>query len=278
MGNWKTGRISSSNCQLEYKYQMVEDKPWMVFLHGFGQDFRAFESMYAALENEFSFLAPNLFFHGESIMEGEKPLNPEEWLGLVDQIFQNLGISSAQWLGFSMGGKFLLLTYQYRPEYFSGIVLLAPDGIAMNPWYRFAARTVFGRVLLRFCFRFMPFLHVLIRFFSNIGLLKASVAKFAASQLTHSEGRELVKDTWLRFRNIWPNEAIWMQEFKKRPIPFLIGLGKYDSIIPKRVFATRRMNWEGIKWAEFEAGHTSLIERFASKMRKEPAAEKKTET
>jgi pimeloyl-ACP methyl ester carboxylesterase len=275
MGNWKTGRISSPIGQLEYKYQVAENKPWMVFLHGFGQDFRAFDAMYAALENEFSLLAPHIFFHGESIMEGEKPLKPEEWIGLIDQIFRQLQIPSAQWMGFSMGGKFLLTTYQHRPELFSGIVLLAPDGIAMNPWYRFAARTLPGRVVLRFCIRFMPFLYLIIRFLSHIGLLKASVAKFAASQLTSPEGREMVKDTWLRFRNIWPDEVQWMAAYKRNPIPFLIGLGKYDSIIPKRVFATRRMRWDGIAWAEFEAGHTSLVDRFASKLRKDQQSDQK---
>lgn len=265
--NWKTGRIYLEPCQLEYKVQDHPGLPWMVFLHGFGQDYRAFDEVYKAMEGHFSFLSIHVFFHGESILEGNDPLRPSEWIAVLEALFAKLDIQNARWMAYSMGAKFALVTYQYKPEWFESLILLAPDGIVMSPWYQFAARTVPGRLVLKICLKWMPFFHLLVHFFTNIGLIRSGIGRFASHQLSHPEGRELVLNVWLRFRRIWPKEEVWIKHFRSRPIPFMIALGKYDSIIAKSNFVEKRQNWKGVTWAEFDAGHASLVDRFASKMR-----------
>jgi len=269
LGTWKTGFVSQGPCQLEYKYQNHPGKPWVVFLHGFGQDFHAFDPVYAVLEGQNSFLALQIFFHGESSMEGEAPLKPSDWMLVINQLFKKLEIENAHWMAYSMGSKFTLLTYQLQPDLFNGLTLLAPDGLVMNPWYKFATRTFFGRIILKTSLRFYFIFRYLVRFLGFIGLVKPGVIRFAQSQLSDKQGRELVQSVWLRFRLIWPESEIWSLHLENRPIPFLVCLGKFDRIIPARKFQSKRNLWKGVQWLNFDAGHASLISKFAESINKQ---------
>jgi len=264
---WKTGLISHGPCQLEYKYKTEKGLPWMVFLHGFGQTFESFKEIYGTLDGNYSCLAFHLFFHGESSMEGKKPLDPKDWIELVEKVFTQLGIEKAHWLGFSMGGKFTLLTLQHLPHLFSEITLLAPDGLVMNAWYRFATQRFLGRFLLLVLIKYLPLLRYLILVSNKFGLIKTSVARFTEHQLSTVAKRELVLNVWLRFRNIWPTETIWRQIIAERKIPLGIVMGKHDSIITMRKLEKKRRTIPEVQWVELTAGHSNLIERFAKMLR-----------
>lgn len=266
---WKTGLISEGPCQLEYKYRKVDGKPWMVFLHGFGQDYLAFDPVYQVLEGHFSMLAPHVFFHGESSIEGSAPLKKEDWNTLIRNLFEKLEISNAVWMAYSMGAKFTLHTYEAMPDLFTGITLLAPDGVVMNPWYGFATQSVFGRFCTRLSIQYIPLFRYLVIALSSTGLVRPSLGKFAASQLATAESRELVLNVWLRFRKIWPNERIWHSHLRSNPMPFLVVLGKYDTIISRKRFARQRADWKQVQWLDLEAGHASLVERFARQLQKQ---------
>jgi len=266
---WKTGLISQGPCQLEYKFTSHPGKPWMVFLHGFGQDFRAFEPMYTVLNEHFSFLSLNLFFHGESSLEGTGPLLPEDWKVLIEDLFEKLEIDKALWMAYSMGAKFTLTSYQLVPQLFSGITILAPDGVVMNPWYGFATQNAFGRFCLSASLRYIPLFRYLVILLGRIGVVRPSLGKFATGQLATRESRKLVLDVWLRFRKIWPTESIWRGHLKKDPIPVMIVLGKYDTIMSKKKFQKKREEWKEVQWLELDAGHASLVEKFASKLAKQ---------
>ncbi len=264
--NWKTGLISEGPCQLEYKYISHPGKPWMAFLHGFGQDYYAFHAVYPKMEAHCSFLALHLFFHGETSLEGTKPLDPEDWKRLIRSLFQRLEIDNAHWMAYSMGAKFTLLSYQEMPELFSGITLLAPDGVVMNPWYGFATKTMFGRFCTRVCLEYMPAFRFLVIVLGKLKLVRPSLGRFAASQLSTEEDRERVLDVWLRLRKMWPDEQKWRPYFNQHPIPFVLVLGKHDTIMSKSKFRTKRKEWTNIKWLDLEAGHASLVEKFAKEI------------
>jgi len=260
---WKTGLISHNLCQLEYKFKNHPGKPWVVFLHGFAQNYEAFNDVYSALESNFSFLSLHIFFHGESDIDSDKPLESEDWKILIEKLFQTLQIQKAHWMGFSMGGKFTLLSLEKMPELFSEVTLLAPDGIVMNPWYKMATQSLPGRFCLWVFLKYMPFIRFLVLIFSKAGIIKSSLGRFTESQLSTPEKRELVLNVWIRFRKIWPAEKKWRENAKTNNIPIGIILGKYDSIISVKKFKAKRKELSEVHWVELNAGHSNLIERFA---------------
>jgi len=262
-GIWRTGLVSHGLCQLEYKHKSHPESPWVVFLHGFGQDFKAFDAVYGALEGKCSFLSLHIFFHGESDIDSNIPLELGDWQALIEKIFSTLQIKKAHWIGFSMGSKFTLVSLQLMPHLFSEVTLLAPDGIVMNPWYRFATQNFIGRFCLRLILQYLPFLRFIVLAFSKIGLVKSSLGRFTDHQLSSPEKRELVLNVWIRFRKIWPTEKIWLQHIKDLKIPVGIVLGKYDSIITVSKFQNKREEMKEVYWVELNAGHSNLTEKFA---------------
>lgn len=261
---WKTGYFSFAHCQLEYTFQHHPGKPWMVFLHGFGQNFRAFDSIYEKEEGQYSFLAFHIFFHGDSQIEEDHLLSMGDWAFMVSEVFKKLEIEKAHWLGFSMGAKFTLSAFQFQPDLFERITLLAPDGLVMNPWYRFATQTFIGRFFLIILLQYLPAIRFLVLLLSKTGFLAKSLGRFVESQLNSPSKRKQVLNTWLKFRKIWPEASIWHPFMTEREIPVLVVLGQRDTVIPKSKFNRFRKNFPGIQWQEIPAGHGSLVEKWAA--------------
>jgi hypothetical protein len=112
----------------------------------------------------------------------------------------------------------------------------------------------------------MPAFRFLVVVLGKMKLVRPSLGKFASSQLSTKEGRERVLDVWLRLRKMWPDEQKWRPYFNQHPIPFVLVLGKHDTIMSKSKFQTKRKEWTNIKWLDLEAGHASLVEKFAKEI------------
>lgn len=267
-GGWQTGFIEYGPCRLEYKTLEKLNRPWMVFIHGYGQDFRSFSPVYEVLGNKYSFLSLHIFYHGESTIKGSSPLKPSDWKKVVELLFEKLEIEQAYWMGFSMGAKFLLKAYELVPSLFSGISILAPDGLVINPWYKFATGTFQGRFLLRFLIRAFPVFRIFVKVLVKLGLLRASMGRFTMSELAYDEGRNRVLRTWLGFRNLWPDIKILRSNTIENPIPILLVLGKYDGIIPYKRFSKIGKKLPMADWLILDTGHGGLPAKFADYLTK----------
>jgi pimeloyl-ACP methyl ester carboxylesterase len=246
----------------------------MVFFHGFGQNFKAFEAMYAEAGKTHSLLAPDLFFHGESerLSHSGKPVELGEWLAVLDEIWARFNPGRAHWVAYSMGAKLALAGFQERPAFAASVTLLAPDGIDLNPWYRTATQTVAGRLVLRFFLRVYPALGLLILVLKTLRLIKPGLLLFAETALRSPEARKQVRSVWLGFRLLWPDENRWFRNLREEPVPFTIFLGKKDSVMPPSRFAPYKKRWGHlIRWVELDSGHARLPERVAEVWKKERA-------
>lgn len=264
--SWQTGYVSHHRCRLHYKFYADGPKPWAVLLHGFGQDWSAFDALYPLLLSSRNVLAINLFFHGESELEGNKPLEKKEWLELVERLMAKHAIDQADLIAYSMGCKFALFTAQILPSKVRSLTLLAPDGVVMNPWYRLATRTWIGRISCQLLLFSRGPLLVLAEVLGLLGLVKPAVIKFAKHQLRNKSQRDLVVHVWLRFRHIWPNWQSLAHILQKEPIPTTIILGKYDAIIPVKKFTKVKNQWDFIRWLTLSAGHSNLVEQTATEI------------
>ena len=269
---WKSGFSRSGPLLLEYKMQQRAGKPWALFLHGFGQDYHCFDSLYPPLSADFSFLAMHLPFHGESLLEGNDVLTKQEWCSLFEQLFQELKIENVQAFGFSMGAKFLLSALEMKPEFFNSITLLAPDGISMNPWYRFATTTFAGRVVLRFGLSLFPLFKGLIILLTRLKIIRPALSRFAIAELHSPAGRERVLSVWLRFRKLWPEVQVWTRHCRSLEIPVRIVLGRYDGILPLHRYQKMKNENPWINWEVLNCGHAGLIDQYAAGLFPESAA------
>lgn len=270
-GEWRAETVRLGRCRLRCHVRHQPGKPWMVFFHGFGQDYKAFEPLYAEAGKTHSLLAPDLFFHGESGLDNpEEPLQPAEWLAILDELWNRFGPGRAHWVAYSMGAKLALAAYQERPGYAASVTLLAPDGIDLNPWYRAATQTGAGRLVLRFFLRVYPALGLLVLVLKAFRLIKPGLLLFAETSLRSPGARDQVRRVWLGFRLLWPREDCWLKNLKEQPVPFTIFLGKKDSVMPPSRFAPYRRRWPAnIRWVELSSGHARLTQRAAEVWKKE---------
>jgi len=270
VSGFRTLRVSDGRCQLEYCIKKNHPEfPWMVFFHGFGQDSRAFEELFSVYSGTHNLLSVHIFYHGESWMEGKKPLEIAEWNSCLTALLEKEEVPSADFWAYSMGGKFALVGALSMPERVRSLTLLAPDGMVMNPWYRFAAQTAPGRVLLRIAALWMPIVRPLFWLFSKLGLVKPALARFALLQMATSDQRKQVLRVWLMFRKIWPNgndlkKVVQLNHFKIRLV-----LGKHDSIIKPSSFKKFKSQIPEMEWLLLDCGHSSLIEKLAKILVKE---------
>jgi pimeloyl-ACP methyl ester carboxylesterase len=176
--------------------------PLLAF-HGIGQDHHVFEPLAQQLEGRYAIYAFDLFFHGaQPTKVAGDVLTKQRFQEIIQSFLHQNQIERFAVTGFSIGGRFALATAEAFPQQIDELILLAPDGITISPWYRMATRTGLGRRLFRFLLKHMPLLHQLGRFFLSLGLINRSALKFAENTLSTAEQRECVYNSWVYFRKL----------------------------------------------------------------------------
>lgn len=266
---FRTFRISEGRCQLEYCIKKNHPElPWMVFLHGFGQDSRAFEDLFGIYENSHNLLSLHIFYHGESWIEGKKPLEIEEWLSIWDRLLEKENVKNPSIWAYSMGAKFALTSAIFRSNQVGPLFLMAPDGMVMNPWYAFATQNQFGRKILAISYFWMPVFRPIFWMLSKVGLVRPALARFAWLQMATLKQRKQVVRVWLRFRKIWPNPKMVRQLVAEKKIKIHLILGKFDPIIRPALFKKLQTSMPEMEVLLLESGHSRLVEKMADILKK----------
>jgi len=222
-------RIVYRNSELHY-HREGDGRKSILLLHGFGQDHRAFDGWIEVLENDYTIFTFDLFFHGNSKWTNQQALTKEDWRKILRLFFEREKIQSFEIAGFSIGAKFALATVELFPERISKVILLAPDGIKNNFWYRFATSTSLMRIIFRSLILGRNSLKSLIKLsrpFQDKNLLR-----FVESQLSSDEKRKRVYNSWIYFRHLSFNLKNLSQLLNSRNIPVVLILGKLDKVIP----------------------------------------------
>ena len=111
------------------------------------------------------------------------------------------------------------------------IILLAPDGLRVNPWYWFATQTWIGNGIFAFSMKnpgwFLGFLKVA----NKLGLVNASVFKFVNYYIGNKEARRLLYQRWTTLRKLKPNLVRIKAFIRQYKTQTRLLYGKYDRII-----------------------------------------------
>jgi 2-succinyl-6-hydroxy-2,4-cyclohexadiene-1-carboxylate synthase len=111
-----------------YTFTGNNQKPFLIFLHGFMGNIYEFDSVIPLLYNDFYILKIDLPGHGKTqVLDDNKFYKIEETakalVQFLDNVFNTLNISRCFLIAYSMGGRLgLYLTLNY-PQYFSRVIL-----------------------------------------------------------------------------------------------------------------------------------------------------------
>ncbi|MGA0560513.1 alpha/beta hydrolase [Larkinella sp. VNQ87] len=240
--------------------------PLLAF-HGIGQDHRVFESLAQALSGRYTVYAFDLFFHGKPPVQapGEvltKPVFQE----IIQSFLRQHQLERFAVLGFSMGGRFALATAEAFADQVDELMLVAPDGITISPWYTLATGSGFGRGLFRYFLKHLPLLHRFGQFFIAIGLINRSVLRFAENMLVTAEHREMVYNSWIYFRKLSFNHRHLSDVFNEKPIRIRFFTGHFDQVLPTSYLNPLINRLHTYDLTVLKTGHNRLIEKVARRL------------
>jgi pimeloyl-ACP methyl ester carboxylesterase len=266
----KQGVITSGPYHMEYMVYGNGENTVLAF-HGFdndAEDFLVFKDIFKASNR---FVCINLFYHGRSscdVPAEEANFTPHELKKVMDLLFEKLKIDRFSLLGYSLGGRVCLQLLTLFPERVVSVMLLAPDGLKLNRWYRFLTSTQLGRKLFQRTVNRPAIFMKLAKALKSLRLIGEKQLNFAVHQFDTIEKRRKVYAVWMIFRYLMPDHTVVLRLVDDHAIRVELYFGKRDTIIPVS-FAKRFQNSRNIKVHTLDAGHylmkSAVVESIHSK-------------
>ena len=241
--------------------QMGEGPEVFLIFHGFGQSHLHMLPFASLIRPGQRFLFIDLFFHGKSCWhDGSVLLTKGIWSKIVQEVSAQEGFKEFHMVGYSMGGKFSLLTFELFPEQVKSLTLLAPDGIKTGLFYNLNSyptyiHPIFKGVIFnpqRF-FGIMEGLH-------SVGILETSLIKFVKTQMQTRSKRAQVYLTWKVFGNLQLSlgKIILLARAEKTPITLFTG--EFDKMVTAENLNRFSSKIPHLKAVSLPVGHGRLIE------------------
>ncbi len=213
------------------------DKLLLCF-HGYGETAATFAFLSEALDNEFTIVAIDLPFHGQTEWNDSSgqtlPFTVNELLSILETLLSTLGIPAATpWylMGYSMGGRIALSLLEAVPDRVARLVLAAPDGLRLNPWYWLATQTLPGRLLFRYTIHHPGWFLFVLRAGNTLKLVNPSIYKFVAGYVDNPGIRHDLYIRWTGLRKFRPHLPVIKDIIRRRQLPVRILYGRFDRII-----------------------------------------------
>ena len=236
-----------------------------IFFHGFGQCHQDMISFDKLRTSKQSYLFVDLIYHGQSSWNtSEKALKKEEWKTILLSLLQKESIDTFHLVGYSMGGKFALLSYELLPERISSLSLLAPDGIKTGLWYSMSnypsgIHPLFKQVVFR-PKRFFTLVDGL----KTAGLLQKSLVKFVKTQLETRSKRAQAYLVWKVLGGLHLQLGTIIRQLRQRPIPVTLVLGEFDRMVSPKNLERFTAKVPQLRLLQLPVGHGQLIEATVS--------------
>ena len=202
----------------------------LICLHGFAENAESFLPLAKHLTNKYTIVLLDMPLHGRTIWKDGLLFTIAELSEIISKIPV---IESRRFsvLGYSMGGRIALQLYQAMPQKIEKLILMAPDGIIINPWYRLATQTKAGNTLFYWLMKKPGGFFAATAALNKISLINTGVNKYVHQHLKTSDMRNKLYTIWTTMRKMKPD----IQAIKKFIItcktPVVLIYGRYDKVI-----------------------------------------------
>ncbi|MDQ2751949.1 MAG: alpha/beta hydrolase [Bacteroidota bacterium] len=222
-------RLGYKNSSIGYEC-FGSGSDYIFAFHGYAQAAYRWEIITPYLNKKFTLVAFDLPYHGNTTWSENDTFTPQELLDIIKQI---LPISAQQFylLGYSMGGRIALCLLQLAPQMIKGVVLLAPDGLHRNKWYRFATQTGVGRSLFYNTMKKPKLLIRLAKGLQKRGVINEGQLTMAQYYLNDETTRMQLYHRWMITRYFQPNLFLLKQKLIKYGVPVEMVFARHDKII-----------------------------------------------
>jgi len=235
---------------------------FLIAFHGFDNDAADFAVFEPYLSQHYTIISVNLFFHGNSFIDGP-PANAEFTADELNKLFivlkKHFRSERFSLLGFSLGGRICLSLMESHGKYIDRVFLLAPDGLRINPWYRFVTSHPVGRWLFQRVKEKPRIFLKVADILRAMRLVGEKQYRFAWAHFNTTAKRMKVYNVWMVFRQILPDIDKIRQVIVRYNIRVDLIFGKRDAFI-RSSHAKRLVTGitDQCRIHELETGHNLL--------------------
>ena len=236
----------------------------LLCFHGFGLDHSSFKIIWEHAKTDYTVYSFDLPYHGQTAFpQDEETLKPTDWLEYMKLFFQNEGIEDFDVMGYSMGGKYAMITAQLFPDRVKHLHLIAPDGITTHFSYRFSTYPFLFRKLFKTQINNPWFFKTLVKTLRTFKIMNNYSLRFAESQMDTEFKRSQVYHSWVNLRHFLPDLKALATQVNERQTPVTFYLGEHDKVINKKEIEPLTELIDNFELKMLETGHTKLVEKVA---------------
>lgn len=240
---------------------------WLAF-HGIGQDASAFAPFGDQLagrrmDDTHTLYSLNLPYHGPAA-DWPLEITKTYWQRLLTDFLATHQIDRFSVIGFSMGGRFALVTAELFADRLDGLMLLAPDGVTEDPWFRLGTSTAPGRALLRFVLNHTPVFHRLGQGLVGLKLLNPALLRFAEATMRTPGQRTQLYRSWVGFRTLTVDVPELARTLTAQGVATYLILGQFDAVLSRAHMQPLLRVMPACRLLVLPTGHNSLVRRAAA--------------
>jgi pimeloyl-ACP methyl ester carboxylesterase len=205
----------------------------VIAFHGYGREGSTFHFLEKYISNDYTLIAIDLPFHGYTTWDKKNLFHPSFLVQVIQELREKYGFTDKKFtmLGFSMGGRIALHLLDIMHKHVERIVLVAPDGLRLNPAHTFATRTYLGHKILHYTIHHPRWLLSLVNRAEKTGIINKSIASFVHYYIDDEPQRLDLYYRWTTMRKFAPNLSRIKKRIRVDKIKARLLFGKFDKII-----------------------------------------------
>lgn len=227
----------------------------LLAFHGYGETADVFTVFEPHLQDKYTILSINLPHHGLSEWPKDTYLQPHHLSTLVAQAATLHGVARISLMGYSIGARVCLALLKAAPDKIDTVLLMAADGLSINPWYYFVTRTLIGRLLFRSFLAFPAASLQLASLLRRAHMISTSYYTLTTQVLQHNATREQLRLAWPCLSRLVYRPEYLRAVISRHSVKLLLFMGSRDRVLPPRL---GRNFTNGLNSAHFfvlEKGH-----------------------
>ncbi len=254
-------KLNFKNSLINY-YKYGSGSKVLFCLHGYGENGTSFSFLEKYLGENYTLYAIDFPFHGETKWKEKRPLLPNELINIFNLINPREN-NLFSILAYSMGGRIALHLLQNIRQKVERVVLIAPDGLYANFWYRLSTQTLIGNKFFKRTMQQPGLFFLFLNAAGKTNILNESIIKFVHNYLDDKNERMLLYKRWTVLRAFEPNLFAIKKICSENNKQLYLLFGNFDKIIlSKRAGILERTKNIHIK--TIDGGHQLLKEKYAS--------------
>ena len=261
---------------LPYKDSVIHYRLWgngkqtIICFHGYGETGDAFSFLSPLVDKTVTLLAIDLPFHGSTVWRNDT-FSVDDLNEIIHRLLLEHGVGDQKisLLAFSMGGRLALSIFERNPSKIEQLILLAPDGLKLNVWYRIATLTYIGSRLFRFTMKHPGWFFITLNMVAKTGMVNSSIHKFVNHYINNREVRDLLYKRWMCMRTFRPSLQKIKKQIRANNTHVKILYGEHDKmILPVRGKKFRQGIESFCTLQIIDSGHQVLHPRNAAQILK----------